>query len=269
MCSSAEKLLIGACEAKTCKDDSYGCPTCTVNEEFFFTVNGDATCVEKTCSVGFSLVQGECVVNKAPVAKATADKTSITENESVAFNALSSSDSDGSIMSYEWKIGNTILSTQAQFTYSKFVESYSSVVTIFDNNGMHNEVQITYIDSYTVTLTIIDNDGLTAVDTIIIRMNDDFANSVTEATLFSDGTISGKLEKNEDLDYFKIILNSNGNLLIGSIQPNNACAKLLDSSEVEIASSCRTSGININENLAAGVYYLKIKKHYYSGTPIH
>jgi len=54
--------------------------------------------------------------NSAPTAVAKAAPATVTQGEAVTFDASESNDSDGQIVSYAWKEGNTLLSTEVSFT---------------------------------------------------------------------------------------------------------------------------------------------------------
>ncbi len=85
--------------------------------------------------------------NNAPVAKAGADQT-VTEGEPVTLDGSGSSDSDGTISSYSWKEGNTLLSDKASFSKSDFI-----------------------VGKHTITLTVKDNDGASDSDTVVVTVN--------------------------------------------------------------------------------------------------
>ncbi len=86
-------------------------------------------------------------VNGAPTADAGADKE-VNEGEIVSLNGSGSSDADGSIASYEWKEGATVLSTSATFNKSDFT-----------------------VGTHTIVLTVTDDGGLTDADTVVITIN--------------------------------------------------------------------------------------------------
>lgn len=91
------------------------------------------------------------VGNQLPVANAGPDQTLSdadgTGEESATLDGSSSYDPDGSIVSYEWEEGSTVLGTSAVINQSFVV-------------GIH-----------TVTLTVADNKGATGSDTAIITVN--------------------------------------------------------------------------------------------------
>jgi len=79
------------------------------------------------------------VLNRAPVASFTESAETVYTGESITFNAGSSYDSDGSILSYLWDFGDGANATGVTTSHS------------YADDGM-----------YTVTLTVTDNDGATA-----------------------------------------------------------------------------------------------------------
>lgn len=84
--------------------------------------------------------------NQPPTANAGKDKSLSAANMSIEING-SGIDSDGEIVSYEWKEGNTILATTASFTYTP-----------------------TTTGEHILTLTVRDNKGATASDTVVITV---------------------------------------------------------------------------------------------------
>ena len=93
--------------------------------------------------------------NNLPVANAGADK-SVQVNEAVSITG-SGSDTDGTIASYEWKKGSTVLATTASFDYTpNTVGTDTLTLTVTDNDGA------TGTDSMTVTVTATPNTPPTA-----------------------------------------------------------------------------------------------------------
>ena len=131
-------------------------------------------------TISVDTLSGEIIppINQAPTADAGADQT-VTVGDNVSLDGSSSSDSDGTIASYEWKEGATVLSTNATFSKANFTQ------------GTH-----------TLTLTVTDDDGATATDTVVITVNAETAyvcpaNSTTES-VFSDGFASSG---HDDVDW--------------------------------------------------------------------
>lgn len=74
------------------------------------------------------------VQNLAPLIDAGPDQN-YTINESIILS-ITASDTDGSIQSYEWKEGNTVLSNNASFEKSDFsLGEHILTATVIDNNG--------------------------------------------------------------------------------------------------------------------------------------
>lgn len=77
--------------------------------------------------------------NQRPVANAGMDKT-VTDvdgngSESVTLNGSGSTDADGSIVSYEWKEGATVLGTGATLSANFGVGVHTVILTVTDNGG--------------------------------------------------------------------------------------------------------------------------------------
>ena len=83
--------------------------------------------------------------NLAPIAKAGNDIT-VKVGDDVKFDASKSSD-DGEIISYEWRSGDTLLSSSKNFTKNNFS-----------------------VGTYRITLKVVDDKGLTDTDTITITV---------------------------------------------------------------------------------------------------
>lgn len=98
-------------------------------------------------ATGTDTVIVNVTTNSAPTANAGTDKT-VTYGSSVYLSASGSSDSDGTIVSYEWKDGTTLLSTKSSF--------YISTLTT---------------KTHTITLTVTDDDGSTGTDTVLVNVS--------------------------------------------------------------------------------------------------
>ncbi len=123
-------------------------------------------------SYGFGLVDAyEAAVpigtNQPPVADAGADQTinDADDNniETVTLDGSASDDPDGSIVSYEWKIGDNVLGDTGILTYDFTV-------------GVH-----------TVTLTVQDDGEATSSDNVIVTVN---ANQIPVADAGADQTVN-------------------------------------------------------------------------------
>jgi hypothetical protein len=125
----------------------------------------DLGALGKDTKYGFGLVDADeaappsgPIPNQPPVANAGDDQTvyDVDGNgkEAVTLDGSGSSDLDGSIVSYNWKEGETLLSTDALFT-SDFE-----------------------VGTHTVTLTVTDDDRASASDEVIITVEEAPANSM-------------------------------------------------------------------------------------------
>ena len=86
-------------------------------------------------------------LNQAPTANAGADKTvEVTKAVSIVGNGT---DSDGTISTYQWKEGATVLANVASFSYTPST-----------------------IGTHTLTLTVTDNDGATASDSMNVTVTE-------------------------------------------------------------------------------------------------
>ncbi|HFS85101.1 MAG TPA: PKD domain-containing protein, partial [Epsilonproteobacteria bacterium] len=97
---------------------------------------------------------GSTPQNAAPVADAGADQ-SVAEGTPVTFSASGSSDSDGTISSYAWAEGATVLSSDMSFSTSSLS-----------------------VGTHTITLTVTDNDSVSATDSVTVTINGVVAENV-------------------------------------------------------------------------------------------
>jgi hypothetical protein len=87
--------------------------------------------------------------NQAPIANAGSDMK-VYYTETATFDASASSDDKG-IVSYSWKEGTTLLSSESSFSKSDFI-----------------------VGTHTVTLEVTDEGGKTSTDTVVVEIYDDF-----------------------------------------------------------------------------------------------
>jgi hypothetical protein len=93
-------------------------------------------------------VNKKIIPNKKPIANA-GDDQNVTEGDTITFDGSKSSDSDGSIVAYEWKDGSTVIGSDASFE--------SSDLSV----GVH-----------TIVLTVTDDKGLIASDEVVVTVNE-------------------------------------------------------------------------------------------------
>ncbi len=90
---------------------------------------------------------GQLPANKPPVADA-GDDQNVTEGSSVTLDGSASYDIDGTIVSYKWMEGSTVLSTDVSFNKTDYP-----------------------VGTHTITLTVSDDDGATGTDSVSVTVN--------------------------------------------------------------------------------------------------
>jgi len=208
--------------------------------------------VENNSSEEAELIESSSteVLNQAPVVNAGNDKT-VQINEMLTITGTAS-DNDGTIVSYEWKKGNSVLATTLSFSYVP-----------------------TVVGTDVLTLTVTDNDGAIATDTVNVLVKavtnnvstDDYSNTKSNAQEIDLNTeITGDIELSNDVDYFKFVLTEQTTVaferqsVTGNIgQENLARFKVYDGNGVELLDDylSRFSKKQIL-TLDSGNYYIEI-----------
>ena len=157
--------------------------------------NGEQTCVDDTLNVLFrELVVTNAVTNKAPTANAGEDKVIIV-NQTVTLIGKGT-DSDGTIVDYEWKKGSDVLATTASFDYTPTIIGTDILTLIVtDNDGVTNsdEIKITVKEIQEENKIPIANAG--EDKSVTINQSITIAGTGTD----SDGTISAYEWKKDDV----------------------------------------------------------------------
>jgi PKD repeat protein len=141
-----------------------------------------------TASVAIQ-VQG---LNAAPVARATASPTSGTATLPVTFDGTTSTDADGSIVSYQWNFGDGTTGSDAvvQHTYQS-AGTYTATLTVTDNAGAsaNTTVQVqvaqnpaAVIRVQTIALAILTQPSGKSVQATV-RVTDPTGNPISGATV--------------------------------------------------------------------------------------
>jgi hypothetical protein len=93
-----------------------------------------------------NILPNTVVENKAPIANINASSTIIKEKGSITFNSNTSTDEDGTIVSYTWNDGDTILSTEETYTHTFNNAGTSTIsLTVMDNDNASNTASIDII----------------------------------------------------------------------------------------------------------------------------
>lgn len=117
--------------------------------------------------------------NQAPTALATAAPVTATTGERVLFTSAGSADTDGTIVSYAWDLGDGTLSADADPTH------------IYDVAG-----------SYAVSLTVTDDDGATATDSsVTVEVTDSAAGRYVATTGADAGDCATSAAKCATINY--------------------------------------------------------------------
>lgn len=192
LCNNAQKLNNAACIDKTCRDDNFGCPMCTINEQLIYNSNATGSCVTKICPDSQKLENGLCIAKTCqgdgylcPACKVSEDLTftkagagvcvtktfanagidqSVYYTETAVLSA-SLSTTSGIIVSYEWKEGNTVLSNSETFKKSDFT-----------------------VGDHQITLTVKDNRGTISTDTIIVKIFKSFSSLILPIDIIKGST---------------------------------------------------------------------------------
>ncbi len=196
----------------------------------------------------------EAAANLAPVANAGADQT-VTQGTSVTLDASASSDSDGTISSYSWAEGSTVLSTNSSFSKSDF------------SVGTHN-----------ITLTVTDDDGATSTDDVIVTVNAAASSNQAAVWNLANGTsasavenaassyiidLSGSTDSDGDTLSYEWFLSPTGSL--GTIY-NQSSGNIPISTQTTIDFTTADQRTNTPAALPAGTYDLRIVQYEDRGT---
>jgi PKD repeat protein len=133
--------------------------------------------------------------NQPPSASATANRTSAKVDEAVAFDGSASSDSDGTITSYEWAFDDGTIATgpTATHRYSS-TGTYNATLTVTDDNGATSTAEVTVSVAENVPPTASVSANRTAVDPDGAIAFDGSASSDSDGSItsyewtFDDGT---------------------------------------------------------------------------------
>lgn len=94
------------------------------------------------------------IPNTPPIAD-SGDDQNVTEGESVTLDGTGSSDSDGSIVNYEWSESSTVLGTGETLDLNLSIGVHTIDLTVTDDGGASS------MDTLTVTVNAISHNGIT------------------------------------------------------------------------------------------------------------
>jgi chitodextrinase len=97
-----------------------------------------------SCKADCKFNTSRCIANKPPVASFIESKTIAQVGESISFDASASSDSDGSIVDYEWHFGDGGITTGVVVNHAySVIGTYTVRLIVTDNNGATATAQAT------------------------------------------------------------------------------------------------------------------------------
>ena len=158
-------------------------------------------------SIGISV---SAAANLAPVAVASADKTSGPAPLTVVFSPAGSYDPDGVIASYAWNFGDGSTSAEATPTKTYSVAgTYSARLTITDNAGATASSFVTIsagtdpandvdVAQYGLSTTTAGNNGTSAVATVVVRNRQNLVVANAAVTIQWSGVVSNSTTARTD-----------------------------------------------------------------------
>ncbi|MGZ5208106.1 MAG: PKD domain-containing protein [Sulfuricurvum sp.] len=197
--------------------------------------NSGVICTKSYPSLTYS-VSTKSDPNAAPTARAGNDQK-VYIGESVVLNGSLSTD-DGTITSYSWTEGSTVLSTSASFSPSNL------------SAGTH-----------TIGLTVTDNGGKSSIDYVTVTIFSSFTNilpmTATGAKIISSDTINGYTTMTVDAGsqmYFNITNNTNRDFKISKYEITSTYNGISTTriSTTNIAGILGSDSLVANQNVALG-----------------
>ncbi len=171
------------------------------------------------------------IPNMPPVVNTDSEQT-VTFGETVFLDATASSDSDGSIVSYEWKEGERLLSTGSNYSSNAF------------SVGVH-----------VITLVVTDDDGATARDEVVITVK-----ALPNELIHSNGTFANSLDYIHKTRKYEFALSGKSRLAMKVTSDNMSVAGWIKDMNNTIMTNTNDKYLssNIDIVLDAGTYYLEL-----------